>query len=87
MGPDFITGALLFLNPIFYRSAIKPDRLVKNCFPGWFVFGEQQDSGEYLRFLLDNLHEEVSRRSDAADVTLPGMIALILKLCPLSFPH
>lgn len=29
--------------------------------PTWFVEGEQQDSSEYMRFLLDSIHEETDK--------------------------
>lgn len=41
------------------RPAIKPSSLVKNCTPSWFRFGQQQDSSEFLNFLLDNLNEQL----------------------------
>lgn len=36
---------------------VSPDSYVKASLPGWFVLGEQQDSSEYLRFILDGIHE------------------------------
>ena len=38
---------------------MSPDNYVKASLPGWFVLGEQQDSSEYLRFILDGVHEAV----------------------------
>ncbi|CAF0860629.1 unnamed protein product [Brachionus calyciflorus] len=41
------------------RPAIKASNFVKFCTPSWFKFGQQQDSSEFLIFLLDNLNEQL----------------------------
>ena len=43
---------------------VSPDSYVKASLPGWFVLGEQQDSSEYLRFILDGIHEGLKAHND-----------------------
>ena len=45
------------------RPSIKATNFVKSCTPSWFRCGQQQDSSEFLNFLLDNLDEELKRTS------------------------
>ncbi|XP_078259246.1 ubiquitin carboxyl-terminal hydrolase 35-like isoform X1 [Rhinoraja longicauda] len=40
------------------RPAISPSSFLKASSPPWFNQGAQQDCSEYLRYLLDRLHEE-----------------------------
>ncbi|XP_067942272.1 ubiquitin carboxyl-terminal hydrolase 38-like [Watersipora subatra] len=51
------------------RAAVDPSEYIKVGWPSWFIQGHQQDSSEYLRFLLDNIHEESKRLPDHGDVT------------------
>ena len=46
------------------RPVVSPDSYVKASLPGWFVLGEQQDSSEYLRFILDGIHEGLKAHND-----------------------
>jgi ubiquitin carboxyl-terminal hydrolase 35/38 len=41
------------------RYAIKASSFIKHCTPAWFKFGQQQDSSEFLIFLLDILAEQL----------------------------
>ena len=41
------------------RKAVRPNNFVKFCTPSWFRLGQQQDSSEFLIFLLDNLQEQI----------------------------
>jgi ubiquitin carboxyl-terminal hydrolase 35/38 len=54
---------LIYLNficaKLIKRKAIKPNNFVKFCTPSWFRLGQQQDSSEFLIFLLDNLQEQI----------------------------
>ncbi|KAF6036792.1 USP38 [Bugula neritina] len=43
------------------RASLSPHSFVKASLPTWFVEGEQQDSSEYMRFLLDSIHEETDK--------------------------
>ena len=43
------------------RPAIRIKQFIEKCTPDWFNFGQQQDSSEYLIYLLDNLNEELKR--------------------------
>jgi ubiquitin C-terminal hydrolase len=43
------------------RPAVKATNFVKHCTPSWFRFGQQQDSSEFLIFLLDNLDEQLKK--------------------------
>lgn len=43
------------------RPAIKATNFVKHCTPTWFKCGQQQDSSEFLTFLLDNLNEQLKK--------------------------
>lgn len=49
---------------------MKPSSLVKNCTPSWFRFGQQQDSSEFLNFLLDNLNEQLNNLRTNATTSL-----------------
>ncbi|KAI1903804.1 hypothetical protein AGOR_G00030980 [Albula goreensis] len=40
------------------RPAISPDSFLAASTPAWFTPGSQQDCSEYLKYLLDRLHEE-----------------------------
>jgi hypothetical protein len=53
-------GTLLFKNSVIKkRNAIKASSFIKHCTPAWFKFGQQQDSSEFLVFLLDILAEQL----------------------------
>ena len=45
------------------RPFIRATNFVKNCTPEWFRLGQQQDSSEFLMFILDNLHEKFKSSS------------------------
>ncbi|MBN3297942.1 UBP38 hydrolase, partial [Amia calva] len=45
------------------RPAISPDSFLAASIPAWFNPGSQQDCSEYLKYLLDRLHEEEKRGS------------------------
>ncbi|XP_071990073.1 ubiquitin carboxyl-terminal hydrolase 35 [Engystomops pustulosus] len=40
------------------RPAISPESFLSSSWPPWFTPGVQQDCSEYLKYLLDRLHEE-----------------------------
>nr|XP_020666597.1 ubiquitin carboxyl-terminal hydrolase 35 [Pogona vitticeps] len=40
------------------RPAISPESFLLASWPPWFTHGAQQDCSEYLKYLLDRLHEE-----------------------------
>ncbi|KAM6448707.1 ubiquitin carboxyl-terminal hydrolase 35 isoform 2-T3 [Liasis olivaceus] len=40
------------------RPAISPENFLLASWPPWFTRGAQQDCSEYLKYLLDRLHEE-----------------------------
>ncbi|XP_069825824.1 ubiquitin carboxyl-terminal hydrolase 35 isoform X2 [Dendropsophus ebraccatus] len=40
------------------RPAISPESFLASSWPPWFTPGVQQDCSEYLKYLLDRLHEE-----------------------------
>ncbi|XP_040278582.1 ubiquitin carboxyl-terminal hydrolase 35 [Bufo bufo] len=40
------------------RPAISPESFLASFWPPWFTPGVQQDCSEYLKYLLDRLHEE-----------------------------
>ncbi|OCT96211.1 hypothetical protein XELAEV_18013886mg [Xenopus laevis] len=40
------------------RPAISPENFLASSLPPWFTPGVQQDCSEYLKYLLDRLHEE-----------------------------
>ncbi|KAM9319472.1 ubiquitin carboxyl-terminal hydrolase 35 [Gastrophryne carolinensis] len=40
------------------RPAISPESFLASSWPPWFTPGIQQDCSEYLKYLLDRLHEE-----------------------------
>ncbi|XP_026136876.1 ubiquitin carboxyl-terminal hydrolase 38-like isoform X2 [Carassius auratus] len=52
------------------RAAYSPRSFLEVSRPPWFTAGSQQDCSEYLRFLLDRLHEEEKTLS-AFQVTSP----------------
>lgn len=52
------------------RAAYSPRSFLEVSRPPWFTAGSQQDCSEYLRFLLDRLHEEEKALS-ALQVTSP----------------
>ncbi|XP_051982958.1 ubiquitin carboxyl-terminal hydrolase 38-like [Xyrauchen texanus] len=52
------------------RAAYSPRSFLEASRPPWFTGGSQQDCSEYLRFLLDRLHEEEKTLS-ALQVTSP----------------
>uniref|UniRef100_A0A8C1YUP8 Ubiquitin carboxyl-terminal hydrolase n=1 Tax=Cyprinus carpio TaxID=7962 RepID=A0A8C1YUP8_CYPCA len=52
------------------RAAYSPRSFLEGSRPPWFTAGSQQDCSEYLRFLLDRLHEEEKTLS-AFQVTSP----------------
>uniref|UniRef100_A0A673MQR6 Ubiquitin carboxyl-terminal hydrolase n=1 Tax=Sinocyclocheilus rhinocerous TaxID=307959 RepID=A0A673MQR6_9TELE len=52
------------------RAAYSPRSFLEVSRPPWFTAGSQQDCSEYLRFLLDRLHEEEKTLS-ALQVTSP----------------
>ncbi|GFR86412.1 ubiquitin carboxyl-terminal hydrolase 38-like [Elysia marginata] len=40
------------------RASISPSRLLQASRPPWFLPGQQQDCSEFLKYLLDRLHED-----------------------------
>ncbi|KAG5844324.1 hypothetical protein ANANG_G00161300 [Anguilla anguilla] len=48
------------------RPAISPDSFLAASNPAWFNPGSQQDCSEYLKYLLDRLHEEEKKSSQKA---------------------
>uniref|UniRef100_A0A8C1TGF3 Ubiquitin carboxyl-terminal hydrolase n=1 Tax=Cyprinus carpio TaxID=7962 RepID=A0A8C1TGF3_CYPCA len=50
------------------RAAYSPRSFLEVSRPPWFTAGSQQDCSEYLRFLLDRLHEEEKTLSPVADM-------------------
>ncbi|RUS78001.1 hypothetical protein EGW08_014218, partial [Elysia chlorotica] len=40
------------------RASISPSRLLQVSRPPWFLPGQQQDCSEFLKYLLDRLHED-----------------------------
>ncbi|KAM4795218.1 ubiquitin carboxyl-terminal hydrolase 35 [Rhinophrynus dorsalis] len=40
------------------RPAVSPESFLASSWPPWFTPGVQQDCSEYLKYLLDRLHEE-----------------------------
>ena len=53
-----LTQSLFAYMYLSKRVSIKPQDFVKACTPEWFQFGHQQDSSEFLIYLLDNLNEQ-----------------------------
>ena len=59
--------ALAFLR-LTQRSIYSPSELLKAARPPWFEAGRQQDCSEFLRFLLDSLHEQEKKAHKGLDV-------------------
>lgn len=58
------------------RAAYAPRNFFEASRPPWFTIGSQQDCSEYLRFLLDRLHEEEKTMRDLAEAkTKPADVA------------
>jgi len=75
---------------VFQRSAYSPEKFVQSSRPPWFTPGVQQDCSEFLRYLLNTVHEQemnsyqqMSPRSassgkseeNKAATSLPGLFA------------
>ncbi|XP_015196623.1 ubiquitin carboxyl-terminal hydrolase 35 isoform X2 [Lepisosteus oculatus] len=54
------------------RPAISPDSFLVASIPAWFTPGTQQDCSEYLKYLLDRLHEEEKRSHQKTRGSLAG---------------
>ncbi|XP_048840591.1 ubiquitin carboxyl-terminal hydrolase 35-like isoform X3 [Brienomyrus brachyistius] len=65
------------------RPAISPDNFLYVSTPAWFTPGSQQDCSEYLKYLLDRLHEEENKSAQMVrgrSSEGPGNESLIKKL-------
>uniref|UniRef100_A0A669D8C7 Ubiquitin carboxyl-terminal hydrolase n=1 Tax=Oreochromis niloticus TaxID=8128 RepID=A0A669D8C7_ORENI len=68
------------------RAAYAPRNFLEASRPPWFNMGSQQDCSEYLRFLLDRLHEE-EKTLQALDSAKPKAVSpmfggkLITSIC------
>jgi len=70
---------------VVQRSAYSPEKFVQESRPSWFMPGVQQDCSEFLRCLLNTVHEqEVNSRCQTSasgveekqnTVTLPGLFS------------
>ncbi|XP_039225975.1 ubiquitin carboxyl-terminal hydrolase 35 isoform X2 [Crotalus tigris] len=60
------------------RPAISPENFLLASWPPWFSRGAQQDCSEYLKYLLDRLHEEertgrrICQKLKACSLVSPG---------------
>lgn len=58
------------------RAAYAPRNFLESSRPPWFNMGSQQDCSEYLRFLLDRLHEE-EKTLQVLESAKPKVAALV----------
>ncbi|KAG7483902.1 hypothetical protein MATL_G00043250 [Megalops atlanticus] len=54
------------------RPAVSPDSFLAASTPAWFNPGSQQDCSEYLKYLLDRLHEEEKKSGQKSQGPLEG---------------
>ncbi len=83
---SYTSNLELIFSQIFLtnRASIKPIKFYTNCIPPWFQRGQQQDSSEYLMFLLDSLNEELKTSSEPSLVE--NLFGIITYDKNVSFP-
>jgi len=89
---DLKTSIAAFSQPVFVlnacliqRSAYSPEKFVQESRPSWFVPGVQQDCSEFLRYLLNTVHEQEmngrhrtsasGRKVESKTTALPGLFS------------
>ncbi|KAM8976668.1 ubiquitin carboxyl-terminal hydrolase 35 isoform 2-T2 [Pelodytes ibericus] len=64
------------------RPAISPESFLASSWPPWFTPGVQQDCSEYLKYLLDRLHEEEKTGKRISQTLAHASRSYQMKKCP-----
>ncbi len=68
------------------RPAYSPGDFLNASLPPWFTAGRQQDCSEYLKYLLDQLHEQASCNKPSGQSVVVVVVILVIVVVDTRHP-